>query len=321
MATFPETGVGMQRTNWRASLFTIGVVAAACSAFPQQFCMDEPEPTSLKISENSVDVRVEAKRPRFAVVETNHESVMAMFDFSVPFQGAGSERHMANAESMPDFSAIETVAEKKQAFIDFVLPLVAEENRRILQQRADIESLKHRLSLSPSIGADDLLVIADLCEKYNLQFSGIVSVRLLDRLLERVDVIPPSLVLSQAATESGWGTSRLAVKKNNLFGHFGFVAGGNRGSKAINSNYRPISFESPSHAVERYFSNLNTHDAYDDFRELRSRLRKQNRAITGLVLVSELQAYSSRGEAYVRQIASVIRANGLSNLDEHIRYL
>lgn len=311
----------MQRNNWRAGLFTIGVVAAAFTTFPQQFNRDKPQPNILKQTDISVGSSVEAKLPRMAAIESSHENVLAMFDLPAPFVLQDNRRETTDSEPLPDFSAIETVAEKKQAFIDFVLPLVEQENRKILQNRSDLEDLRRRFSLNSTASQSELVFVASLCEQYHMEFSGILSVRLLDRLLERVDVIPASLVLSQAATESGWGTSRLAVKKNNLFGHFGFVAAGEHGHKSSQTRYRPVSFESPSHAIERYFSNLNTHDAYRDFRELRSQLRRQNRALTGLALVSELQAYSSRGEAYVRQIARVIRANGFADFDDVTRYL
>lgn len=233
----------------------------------------------------------------------------------------GFSADVTTEAELPDFTAFGSVAEKKAAFIDFILPLVEQENEKIRQQRSQLEFLSVKLRSSQSLSRAEQLVVSALCDEYGVEYAGIVDARLLDRLLKRVDVIPPSLVLSQAATESGWGTSRLAVKKNNLFGHFGFADPADHKGRVASRHYRPVEFESPSHAVARYFKNLNTHDAYREFRELRADLRGSNKAVTGLALVSELLAYSSRGRDYVQQIAQVIRVNGLSDFDDSTRYL
>ena len=221
------------------------------------------------------------------------------------------------AAYMPDFKVFDDPDEKKAAFFEFLLPIIEEQNARVLNQRDVIISMRTRVNAGHVLTEDEENKLHELAAYYQLELFSPIDNDQLRLMLRHIDVIPPSLVLSQAATESGWGTSSLAKRANNLFGQMC-----NERHCSV-SPEKPVSadqpqmakFESPQHAVESYFRNLNTNDAYVKMRSIRQKLRENNQAITGLALVEGLSLYSERGKAYVRQIEKMIKHNGLVRLD------
>ena len=137
-------------------------------------------------------------------------------------------------------------------------------------------------------------------------------------LLMRVDVVPPSLSLAQAASESGWGTSRFAAEGNSLFGQWTWGKGlkptEQRTSKL--GDYRVAAFDSTAQAAYSYALNLNTARAYRALRLKRADLRRQNLRISGTVLAETLVNYSERGQAYVDDLKALIRENRLDDADD-----
>jgi uncharacterized FlgJ-related protein len=139
-------------------------------------------------------------------------------------------------------------------------------------------------------------------------------------LLLRVDIIPASLSLAQAASESGWGTSRFAAEGNALFGQWTWGKG--KGMKpseqraSTHGDYRVASFGSTGLAAYSYALNMNTSGAYRDFRLKRADLRRQNLRVSGMVLAGTLLRYSERGQAYVDDIQRLIRQNRLDAADD-----
>lgn len=214
---------------------------------------------------------------------------------------------------LPDFKIYQQASEKKKAFFAFLQPLVEQENAVILQQRRELVSLKNKVSLTPA----DLKWLKQMAMFYRVEDEGKTADQLLDELLKRVDIIPVSLALSQSANESAWGTSRFAVKGNNLFGQWCYRVGcglvpANRNS---NAKHEVARYKSPSDSVRSYLYNLNTHKAYQPFRELRWQQRQQQKTPTGSILVAGLQHYSSRGEAYIRELKTMMRSNHLDQYD------
>ncbi|MCH2098860.1 MAG: glucosaminidase domain-containing protein, partial [Pseudomonadales bacterium] len=146
---------------------------------------------------------------------------------------------------------------------------------------------------------------------------GPIPMERLDELLACVDVIPPSLVLAQAATESAWGTSRFARKANNLFGEWCFTAGcglvpNHRSQGATHEVER---FATVSASIDSYFHNLNSHPAYAELRAIRARAREAAATISGADLAAGLMLYSERGEDYVDELRQIIRVNDLGRFD------
>lgn len=228
---------------------------------------------------------------------------------------------------LPDFSAYAGVNEKKEAFFQFLWPLVEQENQRIATLRAQLLVLSNKYDENDSkkdhgLNPNEKAWIMELAEYYRVVASHSVEKPadtrwLMDRLLKRVDRVPSSLALAQAANESAWGTSRFALEGNNLYGQWCFKAGCGLVpvDRPQDANYEVAKFNSPRQSVRRYIHNLNTHFAYQEFRELRASQRAINQPLRGRKSVDTLERYSTRGEDYIRELRSMIRVNELEQYD------
>jgi Bax protein len=225
---------------------------------------------------------------------------------------------------LADFSNYSEVKEKKAAFFDFLLPLVADENLRIVILRQHLQSLaQHTDGYDPS----QQQWLLDLAKKYRLNItvekaSPAESASLFDqsffkRLLLRVDLIPPSLALAQAANESAWGTSRFAVEGNNLFGQWCFSKGCGLvpNHRLSGATHEVADFYSPRQSVESYIHNLNSNPSYTELRQLRGQQREKNLPLSGALLAQGLLKYSAREGDYVKELQSMIRLNQLEQYD------
>jgi uncharacterized FlgJ-related protein len=141
---------------------------------------------------------------------------------------------------------------------------------------------------------------------------------MLDELWNKVDIVPVSLALAQAAEESGWGTSRFAILGNAVYGQWSW------GQNAIRpefqrkglGNYGVASFESLQQSVCAYMLNLNSHPAYEGLRSKREELRGKGEKISGTILAEQLSKYSERGESYVKTLKSLMEYNSLNPTDD-----
>ncbi len=192
------------------------------------------------------------------------------------------------------------IPEKKRQFFDTLRPIVIAENARIAARRAEILAARD----AGENGAD----IAELAEDYALEdWSGTEW----NRLLARVDTVPLSLVLAQAANESSWGQSRFAQEGNNLFGEWCFREGCGivPEQRSAGKSHEVAAFDSVNASVRSYLHNLNTGRAYAALRKLRQQARAAGEAPKAMVLASGLARYSERGLAYVHEIKAMIRSN------------
>jgi Bax protein len=216
-------------------------------------------------------------------------------------------------EPLPAFHEIEPVTERKQEFFDYLTPVIRAENERIRQQRVRLMEIAEAHEQGHAPGWQDRRFLAGLAEEYRLDADALTTPELLDALLLRVDIIPRSLVLVQAAKESGWGSSRFARRANNLFGQWCY----DPGCGLVPQNRLPgrthevRSFDTVRDAVASYVRNLNTHPSYEALRDVRAALRVQDAPLSGVRLAEGLQRYSERGEVYVREGQAMIRQNGL----------
>ena len=134
-----------------------------------------------------------------------------------------------------------------------------------------------------------------------------------EKLLLRVDVVPASLVIAQAAKESGWGSSRFAREGNNFFGIWCF----NRGCGMTPANrdagrhHEVAMFDTVKEGVRYYIRTINSHNAYSTLRQIRAVARNNNQPFGGEQLATGLLRYSERGVLYVNEIQSMIRYNRL----------
>ena len=137
-------------------------------------------------------------------------------------------------------------------------------------------------------------------------------------LLEKVDIIPPSIAIAQAAYESGWGTSRFALEGNSLFGQRTWALGtGFVPKERSNSEkFEVTKFQIIRASVKAYKKNLNTHKSYEPFRELRAKMRKSKNKINSIELANHLTTYSEIGEKYVLYLKQIIEHNSLTDFDK-----
>jgi Bax protein len=210
---------------------------------------------------------------------------------------------------MPDFTAYEAGPERKSQFFEFMRPLIREENARILEQRERLQALADE----GEVGWLDRRWLRGLAEDYGLEAEEYEDDTLMAALLRRVDAVPVSLALAQAAKESGWGTSRFARKGYNLFGQWCYEPGCGLvpRSRGEGRSHEVRAFDSPRDSVASYLRNINTHPGYRELRRARAGLRAAGRPLSGLVLAEQLHRYSERGEAYVQEIKGLIRYNDL----------
>lgn len=218
---------------------------------------------------------------------------------------------------IPDFASIPEVEVKKQAFFDFLQPFVDLQNARVQLQRERLLSIIGKIEREEDLARGERVFLRSLAMQYQMEGNDYRDPAFLNRLLRRVDILPPSLVLAQAANESAWGTSRFALEVNNFFGQWCYTQGcgvvpSRRGASA---RHEVKAFASVEEAVQAYFMNLNTFPSYLDLRLMRERLRAQEQPIDGLSLAEGLESYSERGEAYIRELQDIIRGNGLIEKD------
>ncbi|WP_221031356.1 glucosaminidase domain-containing protein [Actomonas aquatica] len=222
-------------------------------------------------------------------------------------------------EHLPDFADYTDVNEKKTAFFDFLAPHIEAVNQGILKDRRRLEAIRADAAEGDAPGWIDRRWITHLAERY--EFEDIPekpTLAFVDQLLRRVDIIPPSLIMAQAANESAWGTSRFARQGNNLFGMRTYEPGTGIVPKrrAAGATWEVAAYDTVREGLADYIQTLNTGSTYRQLRNLRRDLRRQDRTISGSVLAGGLTRYSEKGYEYVAIIRSMIRSNKLAQYDE-----
>lgn len=226
---------------------------------------------------------------------------------------AGSAVPRVFLARVPDgLAEVRQTAHRKEVFLSVMLPLVLEANERVQQKRAQLLVIEAKQAAGYPLSAQQQDRLETIAAEYNTDPDRI------DLLLRRVDAVPPSLALAQAAIESGWGTSRFVREGNAIFGQWtwgdekGIVPSGREAGKS----HKIKSFGQIMDSVRSYVHNLNTHRAYRGFREKRQVLRAEGQRLSGLSLVPTLIAYSELKGKYLGLLRSIITANKLQPLDK-----
>ena len=214
--------------------------------------------------------------------------------------------------SLPnDLSMVPQNKLRKDIFFQALLPLILQVNEEILVERRRLWKLHFQTGLNKKISAGDRLWLRVMAERYKVKQGDI------EALFNRVDIVPTSLALAQAAEESGWGTSRFAKEGNAMFGQWARPT--SRGLVPLRrekgKNHKVQIFDTLIDSVRAYTLNLNTHRAYEGFRSARQTIRRSGRDINGRHLAGKLLKYSERGEDYVIALRNLIDHNGLAPLD------
>lgn len=226
------------------------------------------------------------------------------------------ERHVPRLflNTLPhDLNNITETNARKSLFFKSLLPLVLKINEDILHDRARVLRLRHRLQMGLDIIAEERIWLKATFERYKVRGEKF------DQLLRKMDVVPPSLALAQAAEESGWGTSRFVQEGNALFGQWTFdpndkgIVPTQRGE---DQNHRIKAFDTIKDSLRAYVHNLNTHGAYITLRKKRADMRQTRHPIAGSVLATTLDKYSERGEQYVLSLQAIMDKNELHLFDQ-----
>ena len=209
---------------------------------------------------------------------------------------------------------------KKRMFASSVLPAILRANELIIADRTKVFSLRDKIAHKQRLRASERTWLGHMLKTYRIKYDEShdrLTVQMLDDLLYKVDIVPPSLGMAQAAIETGWGTSYFAQEGNALFGEWawGDTAGLLPRGREAGKTHKIKKFEYLLDSVRSYMLNLNRHTAYRELRARRAELRSHSLAVTGPSLAPALIEYSERGEAYVTSILSIINYNGFDGLD------
>jgi Bax protein len=277
-------------------------------------------------------VMAQPKAPDEHVPYRDYKDILALFErlgYTAKAWRAGNLEvppvYLAQITSQwHDKAKVAPVADKKKVFFRILLPIVLKVNEFILEDRVRATEITERLSRGAEVSGEDQKWLTALAVRYKLTgFSGDrLPASQYPELLLRVDVVPPSLSLAQAATESGWGTSRFAAEGNSLFGQWSWGKGLKPTEQRTESvgDQRVAAFDSTGACAYGYALNLNTQHAYQDLRLKRAELRRNKLPISGVALVPTLIHYSERGQAYVDELKTLISQNGLAIADgAHLR--
>ncbi|MDF2152193.1 glucosaminidase domain-containing protein [Vibrio sp. CAU 1672] len=219
--------------------------------------------------------------------------------------------HLPWLGDIPDFNAIADTFTKKEAFFDFLRPKVALENRRIQKERAFLLAMQ-----TDDMDNEQHQYASRLAKMYGYPLPNReVTEVWRSEMLKRVNVLPEALVLTQAANESAWGTSRFAIQANNLFGQWCYKKGCGIVplQRSEGKAHEVRKFSSVQESVHRYFMNVNRNRAYEQLRGIRAQLEQQGDDLLSAASAAELtyglQSYSERGMAYVNDLQAMIRHN------------
>ena len=276
-----------------------------------------------KTGKKKIEKKTEAKKEQDAEVKTdfeykadntvslNSQTTLSLFeDLNYSLQGirAGQKVKPIYLTKLPkDLKTLGSTKKKRELFIQIVLPLILHENEKIVEDRKKLFKI-----LSKNFNTvGERVWLKRRFKEYKIEDQD------LSQLKMRMDIVPVSIALAQAANESGWGTSRFALEGNALFGQWTWSDKGITPSdQDVNKSHKVLQFQILKASVRAYKNNLNTHNAYKDFRNARAELRQENKEINGLELVKHLKNYAAIGDKYVALIEDIIENNSLTDFDK-----
>jgi len=244
-------------------------------------------------------------------VSLNAETTLNLFDdldYDLAGVRAGQKVKPIYLTKLPkDLKTLGDTKIKRELFIKIVLPLILDENQKIMDDRKKL--FKILAKNFNTVG--EKVWLKRRFREYKIEDQD------LSKLKIRMDIIPVSIALAQAANESGWGTSRFALEGNALFGQWTWSKKGiSPADKDPDKTHKILQFQILKASVRAYKNNLNTHSAYKEFREVRAQLRQDDKQIVGLDLTKYLKNYAAIGEKYVSILENIIERNSLTDFDK-----
>ena len=206
-----------------------------------------------------------------------------------------------------EIKKIENTKKRKDLFIKIVLPLILEENARIRLDRKRLFLILNKNNNS----ASEKKWLVNKFRQYGVVKNDLSTLKI------RMDEIPVSLAIAQAAKETGWGTSRFAIEGNALYGQWTYSGEGIKPSAASSdTSHKVMKFKVLKASVRAYQRNLNTHSGYKEFRKQRAILRDNNEKLDSLKLVEFLENYAETGTEYIKVLKKIIEQNSLKDFDD-----
>ena len=206
-----------------------------------------------------------------------------------------------------EIKLIENSKKRKEFFIQIVLPLIIEENNNIKLDRKTLFTIINKSNNSNS----EKQWLENKYKQYGVKSGDLSSLKI------RMDEIPVSLAIAQAAKETGWGTSRFALEGNALFGQWTWSGEGLKPKEAKEGEkHKVMKFNILQASVRAYQRNINTHSTYKDFRKARAKLRDNNKPLDSIELSKHLNKYAETGNQYVEVLQKIIKQNKLQDFDD-----
>ena len=243
-------------------------------------------------------------------VSLNAETTSNLFDdlgYDLKGVRAGQKVKPIYLTKLPrDLKTLGDTKKKRELFIKIILPLILDENEKISEDRKKLFKILGKNF--NTVG--ERVWLKRRFKEYKIEDKDLAKLKM------RMDIIPVSLAIAQAANESGWGTSRFALEGNALFGQWTWSKKGiSPKKKDPNQSHKILQFQILKASVRAYKNNLNTHNAYQEFREVRAQLREEGKKATGLDLAKYIKSYAAIGEKYVIIIEDIIERNALTDFD------
>jgi len=263
-----------------------------------------------KLKEEKEPIEIELTKERDNTISLNAETTINLFeDLNYDLKGvrAGQKVKPIYLTKLPrDLKTLGDTKTKRELFIKIVLPLILDENEKIKNDRNKLFKI-----LSKNFNTlGERVWLKRRFKEYKIEDKDLAKLKM------RMDIIPVSIALAQAANESGWGTSRFALEGNALFGQWTWSKKGITPKKSDpDQQHRILQFQILKASVRAYKNNLNTHNAYQEFREKRAQLRQNKEPINGLALTKYLKNYAAIGEKYVVILEDIIKKNSLMDFD------
>ena len=207
-----------------------------------------------------------------------------------------------------EIKKIESTQKKKNLFIQIVLPLILEENNRIKLNRKKLFNI---LNKNINTAAEKRWLNSKF-KQYGVLKKDLSTLKI------RMDEVPVSLAIAQAAKETGWGTSRFAIEGNALFGQWTWTGEGIKplGIDSDDATHKVMKFKVLKASVRAYQRNLNTHGSYRKFRSVRAKMRDNDEQLDSLILADYLDKYAATGKEYTKIIKQIIKQNFLKDFDK-----
>jgi len=206
-----------------------------------------------------------------------------------------------------EIKMIENSKKRKEFFIQIILPLIIEENNNIKLDRKTLFTIINKSNNSNT----EKKWLEKKYKQYGVKSGDLSSLKI------RMDEIPVSLAIAQAAKETGWGTSRFALEGNALFGQWTWSGEGLKPKEAKEGeNHKVMKFNILQASVRAYQRNINTHSTYKDFRKARAKLRDNNKPLDSIELSKHLNKYAETGNQYVEVLQKIIKQNKLQDFDD-----